>query len=931
MKNRNQLVSALLTGVLIGGAAGAASGAAGERVLADSLIENSAGEAGEDAGEAAADPAPAPSQPENSGGGETSGGGSGDTGSGDGGSDAGSGGSDTGTGGSDAGSGGSDTDTGSGDSTDTGAGESENSGTGDSGSGAESGGESAPDSASDASSASEDPSSTAEDPSSGTDSTDSASDSTAGSIASDAEVTEEESTVEETTQYPGGYIYTGGGYAYLTANYHYTGMSSDQWKLYIKYGFRQVDKVYAIANVPEKLNIRDDKSLDAEIVGELPPMALCYILADGSDEWVYVESGGVRGFVNREFLITGKKAEQIVRKYGETSLPQAVQLVEPADNKAFRYSMNTVYDISEENESSEEGAYIDREELAAYARSLVGTPYAWDGHSLSEGTDSANLISEVFAHFGVELPGSSYALSAAGKRIVAEEALCGDLIYYEKDGIVYHVLLYLGDGKGLDATSDSGQVEVVDVDWQRVCWAGRIIAEERETKEETVEEVTEGNLERAPLAAAASEGDEAAAAKIISMLAAASEEEWKEYGFCRSVIIAQAIVESNWCSFSTAAEQGIRAEDNNVLGMNASLANDLWESPWTGSTAERMIPSENEGMIVWTKETMRTYPSIAACLKDYAAFKTGLHPELAGETDYRVVLEKGFPGYASDSSYIMALVNLIETYDLTRFDEASPTEAVSFEQEKEADMSGAVSEGTGIRFEEEDDAAAGPESLAEAVAAEEPESPAEAVAAEEPESLAEAVADGAGDTLEAAGDAASDESGDVSVPVADGAGIELGTDGQAPVSGSQEEVPGPKDTEDEKTPLTENEDGTFTGRADGTAYTQQEMEFIWAVVAEEDDTSYDGAMAVISCVMNRADENYGGYGKNALDQLEAEGQFCCSASVADPIYYQRRLGGNVPDYVKQAVYDCLTQGIRSHTYDGIGSEGEKQIGSKWYS
>ena len=94
-------------------------------------------------------------------------------------------------------------------------------------------------------------------------------------------------------------------------------------------------------------------------------------------------------------------------------------------------------------------------------------------------------------------------------------------------------------------------------------------------------------------------------------------------------------------------------------------------------------------------------------------------------------------------------------------------------------------------------------------------------------------------------------------------------------------------------------------------------------MAEEDDTSYDGAMAVISCVMNRADENYGGFGTTALEQLKAEGQFCYSAAVSDPIYYQRRLGGNVPDYVKQAISDCLTLGIRSHTYDGIGKEGEK--------
>ena len=884
MKNRNKLVSALLTGMLIGGAA---AGASGDRVLADNIIENSADEAGEDGGEASAPsqpastptptptpaPTPAPSEPAPS---QPDSTGSGVDGSGD-------------SSGQGENSGG----------TDTGSGE-----TGDGGS--ESGGESIPDSHADPSSFPENPSSDAEDPSSVPDSTDPENpESLPESTSSETELSEEEEPVEDTTEFPGGYIYTGGGYAYLTADYHYRGMSSDQWKLYIKYGFHQVAKVYAVANVPEKLNIRDGKSLDAEIVGEMPPFALCYILADQDDEWVYVESGGVRGFVYKELLITGKKAEQIVRKHGEFSLPQAVQLVEPADNKAFRYSMNTVYNISEED-GEETGAAIDRDELAGYARGLIGSPYAWNGTSLSEGTDSANLIRQVYEHFGVELPDTAYALASAGTRIVADEAQAGDLIYYEKDGIVYHVLLYLGGGKGLDATSESGIVDVVDVDWRRVCWAGRIIENRQAETDETVQEVTAGSLERAPLAAAASEGDEAAAGKIISMLADASEKEWEEYGFCRSVIIAQSILESNWCSFSTASEQGIRPEDNNVLGMNASLMNDLWESPWSGSTADRMIPSENEGMIIWTKETMRTYPDIASCLADYAAFKTALHPELRGETDYRTVLEEGFPGYSPDSAYIRALTKLIETYDLTRFDEdASPAAVIP--EEKEADLSDAMSAGSGFTPSDEEDPADGPEY---------------ALPEGGDSSTAEAVPE------EPVPDAAED------MPQEEG--IEFGADVRktaalSAAENSESETVTAKDSKDGKVELTDNGDGTWSGPADDTVYTQQEMELIWAVVAEEDDTSYDGALAVISCVMNRVDENYGGFGKTALAQLKAEGQFCYSAAVSDPIYYQRRLGGNVPDYVKQAISDCLTQGIRSHTYDGIGNEGEKQIGSRWYS
>ncbi|MBP3868459.1 MAG: hypothetical protein J6D38_05025, partial [Solobacterium sp.] len=124
------------------------------------------------------------------------------------------------------------------------------------------------------------------------------------------------------------------------------------------------------------------------------------------------------------------------------------------------------------------------------------------------------------------------------------------------------------------------------------------------------------------------------------------------------------------------------------------------------------------------------------------------------------------------------------------------------------------------------------------------------------------------------------------------------------------------------------------GFADTSDYTQEQLELIWAITAQEDDYSYEGALAVITTAMNRAEQNYGGHGTDVLSQLTADGQFCYSPSVSDPIYYQRRLGGNVPEYVKQAVDDCLNGGIRNHTFTNFRSSNRTgdyvQIGSNWY-
>ena len=117
------------------------------------------------------------------------------------------------------------------------------------------------------------------------------------------------------------------------------------------------------------------------------------------------------------------------------------------------------------------------------------------------------------------------------------------------------------------------------------------------------------------------------------------------------------------------------------------------------------------------------------------------------------------------------------------------------------------------------------------------------------------------------------------------------------------------------------------------SYSQSELELIWAIVAQEDDKSYTGALAVISCAMNRADINYGGHGRDPLSQLTAYNQFCYSPTISASVHWQRRLGGHVPSHVKQAVSDCLTGGLRNHKclyFRSYNGPGRTKIGGNYY-
>ena len=114
-------------------------------------------------------------------------------------------------------------------------------------------------------------------------------------------------------------------------------------------------------------------------------------------------------------------------------------------------------------------------------------------------------------------------------------------------------------------------------------------------------------------------------------------------------------------------------------------------------------------------------------------------------------------------------------------------------------------------------------------------------------------------------------------------------------------------------------------RIDPTNYTISELELIYAIVAQEDNGSYEGALAVISSAMNRTESaQWGRLGGNALAQLTAPGQYCYSMDH----YWKKRLNGNVPDYVVRAVSDCLKRGIRNHKYTSFRSQKGNQTGAE---
>ncbi len=104
--------------------------------------------------------------------------------------------------------------------------------------------------------------------------------------------------------------------------------------------------------------------------------------------------------------------------------------------------------------------------------------------------------------------------------------------------------------------------------------------------------------------------------------------------------------------------------------------------------------------------------------------------------------------------------------------------------------------------------------------------------------------------------------------------------------------------------------GTKVRYAGKWSYSDSELDLLCAITAQECGSSYNGALAVITTACNRAESRKWRYnGTDPLSQYKAKNQFCYTIDN----HWRKRLNGNYPSYVKQAVIDALN-GKRNHNY-----------------
>ena len=157
-----------------------------------------------------------------------------------------------------------------------------------------------------------------------------------------------------------------------------------------------------------------------------------------------------------------------MEKTGENNMELAEVLVEPEDNKACYYTITSVKKASQ--------SALTREAMVNFALQFVGNPYVWGGTSLTNGADCSGFVQSVYAQFGYSLPRVAEDQAGYGMQIPVDSAQPGDLIFYARNGYVYHVSMYIGNGQVVHAAGRKSGIIVSGIGGNAV-WATRVIAD----------------------------------------------------------------------------------------------------------------------------------------------------------------------------------------------------------------------------------------------------------------------------------------------------------------------------------------------------------------------------------------------------------------------------------------------------------------------
>jgi cell wall-associated NlpC family hydrolase len=95
---------------------------------------------------------------------------------------------------------------------------------------------------------------------------------------------------------------------------------------------------------------------------------------------------------------------------------------------------------------------------------MVGAPYRYGGASPQEGFDCSGLVYYSYTSSGYAVPRTAQDLFKAAQKISLEDAIEGDLVFFQDQAKLSHVGIYLGEGMFVHAPSSGDAVSLASLE-----------------------------------------------------------------------------------------------------------------------------------------------------------------------------------------------------------------------------------------------------------------------------------------------------------------------------------------------------------------------------------------------------------------------------------------------------------------------------------
>jgi hypothetical protein len=171
-------------------------------------------------------------------------------------------------------------------------------------------------------------------------------------------------------------------------------------------------------------------------------------------------------------------------------------------------------------------------------------------------------------------------------------------------------------------------------------------------------------------------------AQVIAKVGPLYTADQQKTGILACISMAQFIRESGY------GKSELAQNANNCHGMKCSLSGNTWPgSTWDGTSkyTKKTPEQKANGTTYYITADFRRYDTIEESIGDHSAYLLGAkngsklrYEKLIGCTDYKKVakyLKDG--GYATDTKYVSALIELVERWDLTKYNANTTDTTVS--------------------------------------------------------------------------------------------------------------------------------------------------------------------------------------------------------------------------------------------------------------